>query len=112
MKKLLLTIFTVSLMLTLAFAGENKSKWERFSENMKIALNNENPGVTLAALKLIIRLNDKLTDSEHFFNVAKVFSESGNLEIRKTALIALYKLDQDKAVDYFTAHKELEENKK
>jgi len=111
MKKLLFILVTVSLMLTCTFAGEKKSKWERFSDNMKLALNKENPGVTLAALKLIIRFSDKLTDSEHFSNVANVFIKSDNLEIRKTALIALYKLDPEKAVEFFSAHKALEENK-
>ena len=111
MNKLLFIIVTVSLMLTCSFAGGEKSKWDRFSDNMKLALNKENPGVNLAALKLIIRFSDKLTDSEHFSNVANVFIESDNLEIRKTALIALYKLDPDKAVEFFSVHNELEENK-
>lgn len=110
MKKLLFTFAAVSLMCICAFAGNESPKWNLFNLNMKLAMQSSNPGVQLDALKLIIRYSDKLSDTDFFFDAAKEFNACENREIRKAALIALYKLDPDKAVAFYSLQQNREQN--
>jgi hypothetical protein len=98
-------------MLTCIYAGNDKSRWQHFSENIKYALANDNPGVKLAMLKLIIRFGDKIKDPDNFKYVARLFNNSNDMRIRKTALIAMYKLNHKDAVDSFEQRLDQESDK-
>ena len=113
MRKLILPlIFLVLVSLSsLAFAGNNENvNWKKFSDNLTKSLKSENIGVRLSAMQLIIRYSDKIDVTDGVFDVMREFRNNDDQNIRKLALITLYKMNDNWAIEFLKMQHQYEEN--
>jgi Mg2+ and Co2+ transporter CorA len=75
------------------FAQEEKTNWEKFSENLIWGLNSGNEGLERSAMCIIIKHADSLTVNQVSFNIYQIFSSHENPKVRQLALVALYKMN-------------------
>lgn len=106
---LVLITFTVSLF---AQSDYNQVDWERFSSNIEIALASKNIGLKQSAMQMIVRYNNHLHLGKAADEVAKEFKSNKNQEVRKLALITLYKIKNDRAVEILKKQSSVERNVK
>jgi hypothetical protein len=115
MRKFLLSVLTVSLLSSFAFAGTDKSQvdWALFGDNLETSLKSENIGVKLSAMQLIIEYSADLdvAQAEAVYVVMHEFRNNTDQSIRKLSLITLYKMNNDWAIHFLKRHHKFEENK-
>lgn len=112
MKKFLLICLVLISFSSFAFAGNNANvNWELFSNNLEKSLKSENLGVQLSAMQLIIRYSDDIDVKDGVLDVMRVFRSNEDQNIRKLALITLYKMNDEWAIDFLKMQHKFEENK-
>jgi hypothetical protein len=104
---LVLSSFSVSLF---AQSDYKQIDWERFSSNIEIALSSGNAGLKQSAMQMIVRYNDHLNVDKAAEKVVKEFTGNRSQEMRKLALITLYKIRDDWAVEILKKHRAHERN--
>jgi len=110
MKKFLLTFLILTLVSSFAYAGAPKVNWDKFSENLTTSLKSENKGVKLSAMQLIIQYSDDLDVTDGVYDVMREFRNNEDQKIRKLALITLYKMHDDWAIDFLKMQHKFEDN--
>jgi len=112
MNKLLLVFFLVFLSSSFLLANNRQTDWQKYSKILESNLYNDNPGVQQSAMHMIIRYNDLLSFSNKaVFKVMREFRTNKDQNVRKLALIALSKMNNDWADYYLKLHYSFEENK-
>ena len=111
MKKLgYLLVLLISLS-SFAFSNVNeKVDWSLFSNNLEKSLKSENLGVRLSAMQMIIRYSDKIDVSKGVYDVMREFRNNDDQNVRKLALITLYKMQNDWAIDFLKRQYRFEDN--
>jgi len=112
MKHLLWTLLVLAVFSSSLFAQSDYKQvdWERFSTNIEVALSSRNIGLRQSAMQMIVRYNDHLNIDKAAEKVAKEFTSSRNQEMRKLALITLYKIKDDWAVEILKKQSAKERN--
>lgn len=113
MKKLIIIFLVNVFCLTFLYAGNSensKDKWEIFSQNLVTSLKSDNPGVRQSAMLLIIEYSDKINVQDGVLDVMRTFRNSKDTNLRKLALITLYKMKSDWAIDFLKMHQKFEDN--
>jgi len=112
MKHLLWTLLVLAVFSSSLFAQSDYKQvdWERFSTNIEVALSSKNIGLRQSAMQMIVRYNDHLNIDKAAEKVAKEFTSSRNQEMRKLALITLYKIKDDWAVEILKKQSAKERN--
>ncbi len=110
MKKFLLFLLANLFCLTFLFAGNGEDRWQTFSDNLTNSLKSENPGVKYSAMQLIIEYSDDINVEDGVYDVMREFRNNEDQNVRKLALITLYKMKNDWAIDYLKMHHKFEEN--
>jgi len=110
MKKFLLVLLTNLFCFTFLFAGNGDDRWQTFSDNLTKSLKSENPGVKYSAMQLIIEYSDDINVEDGVYDVMREFRNSEDQNVRKLALITLYKMNDDWAIDFLKMHHKYEEN--
>ncbi len=85
--------------------------WKTFSTNLIHALRMDNDGVRMAAMQYIIRYNDKLDVSVAAVDVARIYRNHDDDNVRRMAVVALSQMNSSWALGYLrlSAHYEKSE---
>jgi len=110
MKKFLFVLLANLFCLTFLFAGNGEDRWQTFSDNLTTSLKSENPGVKYSAMQLIIEYSNDINVEDGVYDVIREFRNNDNQNVRKLALITLYKMKSDWAIDFLKRHHKFEEN--
>lgn len=111
MKRILFILLANIFCLTFLFAGNSEDKWQTFSNNITKSLKSENPGVKYSAMQLIIEYSDNINVEDGVYDVMREFRNNDDPNVRKLALITLYKMKNDWAIDFLKRHEKFEDNK-
>ncbi len=74
--------------------------WKVFSTNLIHALRMDNDGVRMAAMQYIIRYNDKLDVGVAAIDVARIYRNHEDDNVRRMAVVALSQMQSDWAIGY------------
>ncbi|MCB0282953.1 MAG: HEAT repeat domain-containing protein [Calditrichae bacterium] len=111
MKKLGYILVLLISLSSFAFSNVNeKVDWSLFSNNLEKSLKSENLGVRLSAMQMIIRYSDKIDVSKGVYDVMREFRNNDDQNVRKLALITLYKMQNDWAIDFLKRQYRFEDN--
>jgi len=110
MKKLLFVLLANLFCFSFLFAGNGKDKWQTFSENLTQSLKSENPGVKYSAMQLIIEYSEDVNVQDGVYDVMREFRNNKDQKVRKLALITLYKMKNDWAIDFLKRQYKYEDN--
>lgn len=91
-------------------AVEGKTDWNAFSKNLSNCLCTCNLGVKLAALQHIITYSDSLDMNEAVFDIVCLYRNHENEKVKQLALTALYKIEDEWAMDFLSRHYKYEES--
>ncbi|MGH1364175.1 MAG: hypothetical protein ACRBF0_11495 [Calditrichia bacterium] len=101
-----------AIFITLSFhslhAGEDR--WKIFSDNVVLALKSEKPGLQQSAMQLVIRYDGKLDVREAVFDVMRVFRNHEDTQVRRLALVALTKMNNQWALGFLERQHRFEDN--
>jgi len=108
----LILLSTVLLSFTTSgFAEEPAVNWDAFSENLVIAIKTGNPGLQQSAMQRIIQYADKLNVEDAVWHIAQIFRFDDNPRVRRLALVTLFKINSDKAMNYVSSYIKYEHEK-
>ena len=110
MKKFLYILLANLFCLSFLVAGNGEDRWQTFSDNLTKSLKSENPGVKYSAMQLIIEYSDDINVEDGVYDVMREFRNNEDQNVRKLALITLYKMKNDWAIDFLKMHHKFEEN--
>jgi len=110
MKKVFYALLMNIFCLTFLFAGNGEDRWQTFSDNLTKSLKSENPGVKYSAMQLIIEYSDNIDVTDGVYDVMRVFRNNNDQKVRKLALVTLYKMNSDWAIEFLKMHQKYEEN--
>ena len=110
MKRFLFVLLSNIFCLTFLFAGNSEDNWQTFSDNLTKSLKSENPGVKYSTMQLIIEYSDNINVESGVYDVMREFRNNDDPNVRKLALITLYKMKSDWAIDFLKMHHEFEDN--
>jgi hypothetical protein len=110
MKKVFYALLMNIFCLTFLFAGNGEDRWQTFSDNLTKSLKSENPGVQYSAMQLIIEYSDNIDVTDGVYDVMRVFRNNNDQKVRKLALVTLYKMNSDWAIEFLKMHQKYEEN--
>lgn len=74
--------------------------WQAFSENLVVGLASDNDGLRASALQMIIRYGEKLDVDEAAFDVARIYRDHDNEQMRHLAAVSCLHLKSDWAISY------------
>jgi len=74
--------------------------WKTFSKNLVHAVRMDHDGVKMAAMQYIIRYNDKLDVDEAAVDVARLYRNHEDDNVRRMAVVALSKMQSAWAMGY------------
>ena len=84
--------------------------WKTFSTNLVHALQMDNDGVRMTAMQYIIRYNDKLDVSVAAIDVARIYRNHEDDNVRRMAVVALSQMQSDWAIGYLRLSKNYEKS--
>lgn len=80
--------------LSTVFAQESANvDWKAYSKSLVKAVKSSNEGVKFSAMQQIIRYADKVSVSPARYEVMDIFLTSNNRQVRRLALVTLYKIN-------------------
>jgi len=90
----------------------DKVDWARYSEDIKNGLKSENQGVKFSAMHNLIKYSEYLdvSNKSAAIEVMKEFKRNNNEPLRRLALIALYKMNNEWAMYSLKSQYKFEEN--
>lgn len=91
-------------------AAVDAATWKVFSKNLIHALRMDNDGVKTAAMQYIIRYNTQLDVDEAAIDVARLYREHEDDNVRRMAVVALGKMQSDWAIGYLRLSKNYEKS--
>jgi hypothetical protein len=110
--------FFIALVIMLLFlawnsgiAQERQVNWEAFSKNLVKAIQTPNKGLQQDVLQKIIFYGDKLDVQDAVFDIVRIFRLEKNPQVRRLAMVALYKIGDDWAMYFLKRNKKFEKNK-
>ena len=74
--------------------------WKTFSKNLVHALEMDHDGVKMAAMQYVIRYSDKLDVDEAAIDVARIYRNHDDDNVRRMAVVALSHMQSDWAIGY------------
>ena len=110
MKKVFYALLMNLFCLTFLFAGNGEDRWQTFSDNLTKSLKSENPGVKYSAMQLIIEYSDNINVTDGVYDVMREFRNNPDQKVRQLALVTLYKMKSDWAIEFLKMHQKYEEN--
>lgn len=81
-------------------AAVDAATWQTFSKSLIHALEMDNDGVKMAALQYIIRYNDNLDVSVAAIDVARLYRNHDDDNMRRMAAVALSNMQSEWAIGY------------
>jgi len=87
---------------------EAKTDWKQFSANLEKALQTHNLGLQQSAMFLVIKYGDKLDVRGALSDVMKLYQTNKDAKTRELALLTIYRMDREKAMELL--NKEPEED--
>jgi hypothetical protein len=85
--------------------------WKLFSEGIKMALQSTNPGLRESAMLLIVKHGTKLDLKDSVEDLVKFYRSQQAERTRKLALLAIYQLDQEKALELLAENLKADQKK-
>lgn len=98
------------VLLSMGQVQANKVNWEAFSENLVIAIKSGHPGLQNSAMQQIIRYSDSLVIDNAVYPIVQIFRFNDNSRVRRLAMVALAKVNTDKAISYLYKYMKFEDN--
>jgi len=86
--------------------------WQAFSENLVVGLASDNDGVRASALQLVIEYGDRLDVDEAAFDVARIYRNHANEQMRHLAAVSCVHLGSDWAISYLRMSEPFEKSKR
>jgi len=98
--KLFFSILMCVLILgsTNAFSQAREVNWEAFSINLVKAIKSGHPGLQQSAMQHIIKYGDLLDVEEAVYDIAQILRFDDDKQVRRLAMVTLYKIHSDKAM--------------
>ena len=91
-------------------AAVDAATWKVFSKNLIQALRMDNDGVKTAAMQYIIRYNTQLDVDEAAIDVARLYRNHKDDNVRRMAVVALSNMQSDWAIGYLRLSKNYEKS--
>ena len=91
-------------------AAVDAATWKVFSKNLVQALRMDNDGVKTAAMQYIIRYNTQLDVNEAAIDVARLYRNHQDDNVRRMAVVALSKMQSNWAIGYLRLSKNYEKS--
>jgi hypothetical protein len=111
--KFIILVLIISLSLIFPFsaqAGEHYVNWTLFNLNLVKAIQSNHPGLQQSAMKHIIHYSDSLNAEDAIYPVGQIFRFHKDPQMRRLAMIALSKINNDNALDILCNYSKFEEN--
>lgn len=89
-----------------------EADWQAFSENLVVGLASDNDGLRASALQMIIHYGDKLDVDEAAFDVARIYRDHRDEQMRHLAAVSCVHLKSDWAVSYLRMSEPFESSKR
>jgi hypothetical protein len=89
---------------------ERQVNWEAFSMNLVKAIKTPNKGLQQDALEKIIFDGDNLDVQDAVFDIVRIFRLEKNPQVRRLAMVALYKIGDDWAMYFLKRSKKFEKD--
>ena len=97
---------------TSALATDHNVDWDAVSKNLVTALQSENDGLQQSAMRLIIQYADQVDVDDGVFNMMRLYRHSDDSKVRQLALVTLYKIGDENAMDFVKRNLKYETDKK
>ncbi len=94
---LLVVLIVVTMGISQTFS--QTVNWKDFSIGIKMALKSQNQGLQESAVCMIVKYGTKLDLGESLEDLVKFYRNQQAEQIRKLTLLAIYRLDEQKAFD-------------
>ncbi|MCK5077853.1 MAG: hypothetical protein KAR38_15830 [Calditrichia bacterium] len=111
LNKLIVIAIVAVVLFTPAFAQAQKTTVnEVFSKNLVKALKSDNMGLKKSAMQLVIRYGDRLNVKDAAFDLMDVYRNHRNNRVRHLAMVAIYKMDYNRGVDFIVRNLKFEDH--
>ena len=74
------------------------SNWQKFGENLAVALNSCNCGLQVSALQKVIRYSNQVTINRAIKKIVRLYRGHPDLRVRQLALVTIHAVQNDWAI--------------
>jgi hypothetical protein len=106
---MLVAIVSVFLWST-GYAQVQSVDWDVFGKNLVKAIQNDNEGLQQSAMQMIIRYGENLNVKSAAFDVVHIFRTEKDPKVRHLAMVALYYMQNDRAMYFLKRNIQFEED--
>ena len=108
-----IAVFSLCILFLFAAFAQAQTRqvnWEAFSVNLVKAIESGHPGLQQSAMQRIIQYADYLNVDEAIYEIGQIFRFNENSKIRRLAMVALFKINNDEALQVLARYMPLEED--
>ena len=86
--------------------------WKKFSNGIRMALTSDNAGVQQSALRMVVKHGKYLDIENSVPDMIQIYRTQKDDQMRKLALLAIYQIDENKALELMSEQLDQETKKK